>query len=192
MYASSSVLLPPPILLFCINIFCYVDHFDIVICCGYRFNYIPRETQFLVESMSRDMHIYKLSFIYFLNILCLYNHTTSRHGLKLEFLILMVILLGVQRRLRALLSALRLQLPMMSLGMRINLNQLTFIYKWNTVPGKIFKDHTSMKSKLVKNPSFVYGSSPVLPPPPSSRYGKERLFRSIELLFFPLCKNLGF
>ena len=81
---------------------CWLSHrvlFDIVTCFGYCFNYIPRRRVF--GRVNEQRYKYKLSLIYFHNMMCLYdifnNHKTSRHGLKLEFLILMVILLGVQR-----------------------------------------------------------------------------------------------
>jgi serine/threonine protein kinase len=50
----------------------------------------------------------------------------------------MVIMLGIQGLQQVLLSATMGQGPMMVLGVRINLNQHIFIYKWSIVPCNVF------------------------------------------------------
>lgn len=60
----------------------------------------------------------------------------------------MVILLEIQELQRALLSVTKVQAPMMLLGVRISLNQRIFIYKWSTVPCKIFSELCFLCAKL--------------------------------------------
>lgn len=61
---------------------------------------------------------------------------TSRHGLKQELLILMVIACGVLALWQAPHSATELQAQLMSPGRRISLNQHIYIFKWNIALGR--------------------------------------------------------
>lgn len=60
-----------------------------------------------------------------------------RHGLKQELLTTMVMQAGDLEQPQAQVSASRMEVHHISLGMKMNLNQNTCIFKWNTAQGFI-------------------------------------------------------